>query len=299
LDAQGDTRAALVELQAGAALLSARRHAGTSVAEIAVHALLAHAAVLRAAGRYREARRRARQALRRAEHELAKGHDLVASAHNELGMIAKFAGWFDEAATHYEAALPLVRRRYGVRSREMARLWHNVGGLDHARGDFARGERAARRSVAIARQLLRSTDPERVAHEVAHAALLDGLGRQRESIAIYRRALTTYRRTLGADHYEVAATLHNLAAAEHDLGRLSAALAHTQESLRLHVRLLGPNHPDVGLAYFNLGVLELDLERPTAGRSLARACVVLGRSLGPHHPHTRACRAALRELKRR
>jgi len=249
-----------------------------SIPALVVDSQLALAQHYQAVGRYVEGLGPARIALRTARTPLQR-----AEAHNQLGVLCKFTGRFAEADKHYAAALPIYRKRFGARSREMAALLHNLGGLDHARGEFARGERYARGSVAIARRLLKPSDPERLAHEVAHAALLDGLDRQRESIPIYERAVRGFTRALGATHYEVASTLHNLASAQHALERRAAAERHYRRA----EQLLADHPVDQALTRYNLGLLLGD-------RALLRkARAAFQRHLGARHPHTRACVAAL------
>jgi tetratricopeptide (TPR) repeat protein len=204
---------------------------------------------------------------------------------------------FDEAARHYKITLPIYRRAFGPISREVAAVLHNLGGLEHARGRFARGEPPAREAVLIARRLLPSSDPERVAHEVAHAALLDGLGRQRESIPTHRRALMVFTRHYGCEHYEVASTLQNLAAAEHVLGRARIAEKHYLEACELLVRVRGRGDPELALNRYNLALLYRDTGRPVLARDLLKtALAALRRRLGDDHPTTRSCAEALATL---
>jgi hypothetical protein len=53
---------------------------------------------------------------------------------------------------------------------------------------------------------------EAAADRVAIAAILDASGRHREAAETLRHALSVYERVLGADHYEIAGVLENLAA---------------------------------------------------------------------------------------
>ncbi|MEO8844085.1 MAG: tetratricopeptide repeat protein, partial [Kofleriaceae bacterium] len=282
LVARGDTTAGLRELATASQSLLAHRSRDTDLATLVTHACLVTAAAWRAAGHYPEARRCARAALRRAPDP-----GWIAAAHNELGVIGKFAGHFDEAERHYRAAKPLIQRLYGAASREMATYWHNLGGLAHARGRWKTGERAARRSVEIGRAVLPAGDLELHAHEVAYAALLDELGRHDESLPIYRRALVAYR--LAEDRYEVASTLHGLAAAEHSAGRLAEARAHYTAAIAAFRACVGAAHPDVGRALHNLATLERAAGHATRANQLyARAITNLRASLGATHPTTRA-----------
>jgi tetratricopeptide (TPR) repeat protein len=288
LVARGDPGGA-AELIAATRILVAYRSPDEDVVALTVHACLVTAAALRAAGDYSRARRFATLALTRATEQ--RWPSWIAAAHNELGVIGKFSAQYAAAERHYRVALPLVRRLYGARSAQMAALWHNLGGLDHARGRYREGERAARKSVEIGRAVLPAGSLEQHAHEVAYGALLDELGRYRESIPKYRRALAAYRKA--GDRYEVASTLHNLAAAEHSAGAHAAARRHYVEALREYRASVGAAHPDVGRTLHNLATLD------GAEKLFARAVANLRGSLGANHPTTRAALAGLRDARSR
>jgi len=294
LTAQGRPRAALPHLERAAASFAQIHVDDPVVGERTAQALLAHAHCLQELGRFDEGRVHARAALEIARRRGGENAVLVASTHNQIAVLGKFSGRFQEAERHYLAALPVMRRRCGAVSREVATILHNLGGLEHARGRFARGEPYARRSVEIARALLPPRDPERLAHEVAHAGLLDGLGRHAEALAIYRRALAGFTRRYGRDHYEVGSTLHNLASSEHALGRIAAAQHHYEAAIAVLAKVRGHDHPDVALSRFNLAILHRSSGRIARARMLLRrASIVFHARLGAAHAHTRACAAAL------
>src|SRR5437899_2606067 len=96
----------------------------------------------------------------------------------------------------------MAARRPGTRlcwCPEVATLYHNLGGLEHARGHFAGGEPWARQSVAIREQALGPDHPEVAADVAALAALLDGQGKWDEAEALYRRALAIFERVHGPE----------------------------------------------------------------------------------------------------
>ena len=96
--------------------------------------------------------------------------------------------------------------------RTAATLFHNLGGLEHARGRFAAGEPHARRSVEIRARLRGADHPDTAADVSALAALLDGQGRYDDAEQLYLRALSVFERAYGPEHYELAVNLNNLAA---------------------------------------------------------------------------------------
>src|SRR5439155_25419661 len=103
------------------------------------------------------------------------------AALNALGMLYKYAGRFDEAAALYDRALGLAERIHGSEHVSLASLLHNVGGLEHARGEYAKGEAPARRSVELRERALGADHPAVAADVAALAAIVDGLGRHDEA----------------------------------------------------------------------------------------------------------------------
>ncbi|HKQ89523.1 MAG TPA: tetratricopeptide repeat protein, partial [Blastocatellia bacterium] len=72
--------------------------------------------------------------------ELFCGREDVAALCNNLAVLYKYMGRFDEAERLYRRALPLMEQSLGPEHSEIATLYHNLGGLEHARGRFGAGE---------------------------------------------------------------------------------------------------------------------------------------------------------------
>lgn len=258
--------------------------------DLAVQALMAHAHCLLELGRFDQAQTEATKALDRARSRFGESSTQTAWALNLLGMLGKFSGRFADAEQHYGEARPLFESLFGGRSREMATLLHNMGGLEHAREDFAAGEPLARMSVEIGREVLQADSPELIAHEVAYAALLDGLERHAEAVEIYKSAVTSLTALYGREHYEVASTLHNLGAAEFALGHVDEAQGHYEESIALMDKVRGAGHPDAALTQYNLAILHRDAGRKREAKALLESALATFRaSVGDDHPNTRAC----------
>ena len=162
-------------------------------------------------------------------------------------MLAKDAGDFAAARRHYRRALAIVSAHRADSALELADLYHNLGGLEHARGRFAAGEPLARRAVRLRARRHGADATVTWLDRTALAALLDGLGRFRESEAIYRAALVRFRRRLGVDHYEVAVTLNNLGCACADQGRIAEGMRMLRRALALKEALFGKQHIEVAV----------------------------------------------------
>jgi tetratricopeptide (TPR) repeat protein len=175
-----------------------------------------------------------------------------AAVHNQLGILSKATRRYSAALRHYRIALPIVRRHPDNPWFELADLYHNLGGLAHARGDYAAGEPLARKAVTLrarrhgARAIVTWLD------RAAHASLLDGLGRHAEAARVYRAVLPVFRRHFGPGHYEVAVTLNNLGCSCARQGQWLEAIRHLRLAARLKLRLFGRASLEVALTRRNL-----------------------------------------------
>lgn len=252
--------------------------------------------VLRMQARYPEAETHLQRAVRLAE-DLGASHDQLSVTCNELAVLYKYTGRFDDAAVLYERALaPLIARGDGE-TIEAATLYHNIGGLAHARGAYADGEAPARLAVRIREAALGSDHPDVAADAAALAGILEGLGRIGEARDIYERALGIYRRVYAGDHYETAYALSALAGTERDAGDLGSAETHYREALAIRERLLGPRHPDVAMTLHNLAALLNATGRRQEARELsARAVAIFEAHLNATHPKVATARELWRSL---
>ncbi len=131
---------------------------------------------------------------------------------NSLGMACKFSGKYEEGEAAYHEALALLEPILDRGHLWFATLYHNLGGLEHARGRCAAGEVWARKGLAIRKQALGPDHVEVAVDLAALAALLDGQGKFEESEPLHTRTLAIFERELGPEHLEIGMTLANLAA---------------------------------------------------------------------------------------
>jgi tetratricopeptide (TPR) repeat protein len=254
------------------------------LARLGLRARVALAGIDRTLGAYDDAGRAYAAALRDARRRFGPRDPLVAGILNNLGVLRKAEGRYDEAEAMYRRAVARLDPRDRA---SRATLAHNLGGIEHARGRFARAEPHARRAVELRKALHGPGHPAVAADQVALAAILDGRGRFTEAARIYRRALTVLRRRLGARCLEVGLALAGLGAAEQQRGRLGTARRAYLEALAIQETLLGGRHVDVAMTVNNLAVLERDdgnLDRAEA--LFRRASATFRLCLGEAHPHS-------------
>ena len=241
--------------------------------------------------RYADAEQHLRQALQLARSALGEEDDDVVSALNSLGVLYKYTGRFDEAETLYGGAIAVVEA--GRRDEAtLATLCHNLGGLEHARGAYARAEPPARRAVELRERALGPDHPSVAADVAALAAIVEARGGHAEAEAMYRRALAIFERVYGPEHYEIAVTLNNLAGIREAAGQPEEAEALYRRALSIKEALLGADHPDVAMTLNNLALLLASIGRGAEAALLyARALQTFAAHLERSHPKVQGCLA--------
>ncbi|MEZ5386279.1 MAG: tetratricopeptide repeat protein [Prosthecobacter sp.] len=262
-----------------------------------VNALLTQADALRLLSRYDESEAVFQELLPLAERLLGEGNALTRFVMNCWAILCKYTGRFDQGAALYQRSLALAQKA-GVHDRhEMATLYHNIAGLEHARKEYAVAEPYARRSVEIRRRVSGPDSVDVTADEAALASILIGLKKYDEAEEINRRALTVFEREHGPVHYEVAVTCNNLGTILQSTGRVEEALPYYERALAIKEKLQGADHVDVGITLNNLGLLHQSQGRPEMAAPLyQRALDIFEAKLPADHPNIEVCRENLEGL---
>jgi tetratricopeptide (TPR) repeat protein len=272
------------------------RFTGQDAARVRLKTLEQLGTLRRTMGDYRAAEVDLKLALEIAVAEFGEHSAEAVVAQNDLGVLYKYWGRFEEGLRLFHLALASTPNECLAR----ATVWHNVGGILHAQGEFAAAEEPARTAWDLSRKLLGEHDRRTMLDAAAYAAVLEGLGRYEESEAIYRRSLEFFEHTYGPQHYEIAATLHGLASVLAARGACEQAEAHYRRALVIKEKLLGAESPDAALTRHNLGSLLIRMGRVAETvRFLEGAVAALNQRLSPGHPYVALARETLRKASGR
>ncbi len=235
-----------------------------------------------------------RRALVVAERHLP-GDDLrAARLRNDLGVVLKYTGAFDEAAALYTQVHTVFVARLGPAHPDVGMVLHNIGGLSHARGRPADGETAARAAVSIRSAALGDDHPATAADRSALAAILDATGRHDDAEQLLKRALEVFERRLGSQHHEVGVTLGSLGVIDARRGDFESAECRLRRALAIKERWLGRNHPELVPTLGTLGyTCQRTSKRGDARALYQRAVALLERQGLGKHPQATALRVDL------
>ncbi|WP_169501823.1 tetratricopeptide repeat protein [Kribbella catacumbae] len=236
----------------------------------------------RSAGRWGEAELAYRQALALAVEVCGADSAQTAAVRHDLAMTLKYSGGFAEAEHLYRLALDTAKSTGDANF--AAVIYHNLGGLSHARGMADEGVRWARQGLRLRKTT--APDPLAVAaDEGALAALLIDVGHHEEAEALLMSSRATFTDQLGADHYEVAVVNGNLATIALDCGDLATAESRARLALDGKERALGDRHPELAPTLTTLGTIRRRCCQRAEAISLhQRALDLLVPHVEPGHP---------------
>jgi tetratricopeptide (TPR) repeat protein len=272
------------------------RFTGEMAARIRLKTLALLGALRRLQGDYVRAENDLQEAVRLAAGEFGQTSEESVQALNDLGVLYKYCGRFDEGLRLYKEALRATIATQGEDCVTAITIYHNIGGILFSKGDFAAAKPFGEKAWKLSQRLLGESDPRTMADAAAYAAILDGQGRYDESEAIYRRSLAVFEESFGPIHYAVAAILHNLAAVLVAKGSYQEAEENYRRALSIKERLLGPDSPGVALTRSNLGSLLTVLGRRSESVPLLKGAIaVLEGRLTRAHPQLVLARENLRK----
>ena len=262
---------------------------GTERDKALVAVLSARANVERALGQFEHADQLFRRAADATERLFGSSSIELARALNELGVNCKYWGRFDEGEQLYKRAMEIALAAIGAeRNPLLTSLHHNLGGLEHARGNYAAAEPHARLAV----ELRRATAPEHLSlalDEGALAAVLEGLGQHEEAELLLRSALARLEVAPALHRHELAVTLNNLAAIRYRLGDLDEAALLYRRALATK-RDLAPDTPELAVSLNNLALVLVKQGCTEEALAMYEEALTLFRNgLQPTHPSIAKC----------
>jgi tetratricopeptide (TPR) repeat protein len=238
-----------------------------------------------------EAERSLREAVAIAEEYFQHDAVTLAAALNSLALVCKDLAKYDEARALYQRALALVDTDSNANGDEIADLYHHLGGIEHARRNYAEGEVFARTGLEIRKRLGSADESALAADMVALAAILDGQQKFDEAEPIYLEALRVLERSPEKNASEIAVALNDLGALYTQRGNSERAEELLIRAADLKSQTIGPRHPDVAVTLNNLALVHKRRGNFERARAIYQnALGIFEAALGADHPKTLACR---------
>ncbi len=238
-------------------------------------------------GQFEAARTLYDSILARADRVFPEDDELLLGTRNNVAILDRGQGRFDEASETLRVVYELRLNRDGPRHPETLTAMGNLALVLFDQGRRSECESMAEAAVELHRAVF-GPDHQNTGRMLSILGnVILRSGRAEEAEAILAEVLEITRRARGDDTQETQQARTNLAAAMLALGRLEESIALQADSLSVQRRVLTPDHPTTLETLGALATMMLQVRRFAEAEALLReARDAQERTLGPDHPST-------------
>ena len=238
------------------------------------------------AGHFSQAERNHSKCLHRTERAKGRGHLDYAKHLNNLALVVKAQGRYDEAERLFREALVIYEGTIGGDHAEYYAIHlNNLAGAVKSQGRLNEAERLHRKALEIDERTIGRDQPAYATHLNNLALVVKAQGRYDEAERLHRKVLEIDEGTIGGDHAEYAIHLNNLAGAVSEQGRYDEAERLFREVLEIDKRTIGRHHPDYAAHLNNLALVVMARGDYDEAEMLHRKVLEIDeKTLGRYHP---------------
>lgn len=246
------------------------------------------AVVYQEIGEWKKAREFYEKALKMMERSADNYSSAYATLKQNLGIICRVEGNFEDSLQYLQESLHLHREIYGIDHPAIGNTLTSIGETYYDMGDISQ----AKENYEAGLKMITNVYPQDhiYAAGVYHnlSAVFKDEGDYKRAKKYAKMAYDIRRQQLGEDHPDTAASYNNLAIAYFESGDYVIAVDMLRNVLRMAVHELAEDHIAVATTKLNLGkALFLTRQYSQAIPYLLAAKKVFLRYYGPDHPRTR------------
>jgi tetratricopeptide (TPR) repeat protein len=180
-----------------------------------------------------------------------------ADALNDLGLLLRDQGDYDQSEKLLQESLAMYRRLMGDRHPYVATALMNLGLVQYRKGNLAEAESTYRQALALQRELLGDVHPN-VALTLTHLAyVIYDTGDAQSALQVLGKSLEIYRKVFPGDNPEVAGTMNRLGYWYTETRDYATADRYLEEALSMRRRLFGKSNPDIASSLLNVGIFQV------------------------------------------
>lgn len=245
-------------------------------------------------GNYERALQLYQEAVRKAEAFMS-GHHFTADIHNNMAMVYKARGEYDEALRHCERAREIRVKCSGDQHQDTVIINVNKASVLSAKGDYDEAMKLCEHALGVLKKAHHGQELPDMANVYYNMAMVRQAQQQpAQAQQDCQHALDILKATIGHEHASVAVTLQGLALIYKGEGKLAEALQLCERALAIRTDKLGERHPSTATTFFVMaGIKECQQQTTDALELYRRALDIMRSTLGEQHPNTALCRGQL------
>ncbi len=225
------------------------------------------------------------QAKNTAYEKYGKQHKNYAISLNDLGLLLRHLGKYNEARPLYEEALSIKKNLYGVKHPNYATSLNNLAGLLVELDQYNEAEPKYNEAIEIYEKSLGTGHYNYINSKFSLGKLYHKKGNFSKAEQLYRETIPKKKEILGEAHPDYSNSLSNLASLLRTIGNYQESMKLYNEALQLKANVFGAEHPYYIATLTNLASLYTDMKEYDEAEPLyLEALELQGKLLGKGHP---------------
>ena len=184
-------------------------------------------------------------------------HPDYADALNDMGLLLRYKGDYEESEQLLRESLAMYRRLLGDKHPEVAMSLHNLAQVLELEGDLNGANSTFQQALAMQRELLGNVHPDVALTLYNLAWVIHDQGDTHRAADTARESLAIYRKVFPDDNTDVARGMTQLGYMLTQAGDYSSAATYLQEGLGMRRRLFGSSHPEIASSLLYVAILQV------------------------------------------
>ena len=226
-------------------------------------------------------------------------HPNLAECYNNIGMVYRVQGEYDEALVQYQKSLEIQNCVLGCEDVSVAASYNNIGLVFTAQGDHKNALLQFQKSLAIKIRVFGCDSAEVSSSYNNIGGVYTQQGDLENALIQHQKSLEISIRVFGRKHPSVAESYHNIGLIYRTQGKYEEALDQFQKSLKIHMRVYGQDHPSVASTKYGMGRVYEERNEMDTARELFLECQRINSKVhGPCHSQTVTAAIAVQRTSR-
>jgi tetratricopeptide (TPR) repeat protein len=190
---------------------------------------------------------------------------------NDLGILLRNKGDYDQSERLLRESLAMLRRLLGDKHPEIAMALDNIGWVLLFKGDLEGASSSYRQALAMQRELLGNVHPAVADTLDSLAWVTEAQGDLHGALQFENESLHVYRTLFQGDNPDVAHIMNRLGYLLTEGGDYASAETALRDALSMRRRLFGQAHPEIASSLLHIAILQIAKHQYSEALDSARA----------------------------
>ncbi|CAF1070622.1 unnamed protein product [Adineta steineri] len=178
-----------------------------------------------------------------------------APLYNQLGLIKRHQGKYQEALTFYEKSLSIKQKTIPSNYLDLASSYNNIGNVHQCMGNHSKALSFHEKALLARQSLLPPNHPDLAVSYGNIGTVHQNMNNDSKALLSHEKALEIRQLSLPPNHPDLASSYDNIGIVHQKMGNYSKALLSHEKALEIRQQSLPPNHPDSASSYDNIGIV--------------------------------------------